>query len=67
MFPTKATGIHFNQCGHIESDVRITFLEKMKTNIKLIYSNKHQGQRQCFPTLNSFNKKSSKLNPKQMA
>ena len=32
MFPTKATGIHFNQRGHSVSDVRITILEKMKTS-----------------------------------
>ena len=32
MFPTKANGIHFNQCGHSVSDVRITILEKMKTS-----------------------------------
>jgi hypothetical protein len=31
-FPTKATGIHFNQRGHSVSDVRITILEKMKTS-----------------------------------
>jgi hypothetical protein len=34
MLPTKATGIHFNQRGHSLSDVRITSLEKMKTNDK---------------------------------
>jgi hypothetical protein len=34
MFPTKATGIHFNQHGHSVSDVRITILEKMKTSDK---------------------------------
>ena len=32
MYPTKATGIHFNQRGHSVSDVRITILEKMKTS-----------------------------------
>ena len=32
MFPTKATGNHFNQRGHSVSDVRITILEKMKTS-----------------------------------
>ena len=32
MFPTKATGIHFNQRSHSASDVRITILEKMKTS-----------------------------------
>ena len=30
MFPTKVTGIHFDQRGHSVSDVRITILEKMK-------------------------------------
>ena len=32
MFPTKATGIYFNQRGHSISDLRITILEKMKTS-----------------------------------
>jgi hypothetical protein len=32
MFPTKKTGIRFTQHGHSVSDVRLTILEKMKTN-----------------------------------
>ena len=32
MFPTKATGIHFNQHGHSVSDDRIQILEKRKTS-----------------------------------
>ena len=31
MFPTKATGIRFNQCGLSVTDARIKTLEKMKT------------------------------------
>ena len=31
IFPTKATGIHFNKPGHGLKDVRITILEQMKT------------------------------------
>ena len=31
IFPTKATGIRFNQCGLSVTDVRIKTLEKMKT------------------------------------
>jgi hypothetical protein len=34
MFPTKATGIHFNQRGHSISDVRITIIEKKKATDK---------------------------------
>ena len=33
MFPTKATGIPFNQRGHSASDVSITILEKRKGKI----------------------------------
>ena len=37
MFPTKATGIDFNQHGHTVSDVRIRILWKIKTSDKNIY------------------------------
>ena len=50
MFPTKATGINFNQRGHSVSDVGITILEKMKTS-----DESYQKERERF-LINKFNK-----------
>ena len=49
MFPTKATGIHFNQRGHSVSDVRITILEKMKTS-----NERYRKEREIY-LINKFN------------
>ena len=32
LFPTKSTGIHFNQRGHSLNNVKITILEKVRYN-----------------------------------